>query len=129
MACCYWEYARESVSIRGAVEIAKAEFANERVSRPETEERVAFRAAADKASGLLIQTGFDNSFWAGLPFPATWQAVEKKERVKWANSLPKIPTPVQFPPFQVTGSHCVAGRLNNAARQAHEERLALYRSA
>ena len=62
VACCYWEYARESASIRGAVEIAKTAFANERIPKPASEEREVFRAAANKAFGLLIQTGFDKSF-------------------------------------------------------------------
>jgi len=90
VACCYWEFARESASIRGAVEITKTVYANQGIARPESAEREVFRSAADKAFGLLHSTGFDSSFWAELPFPETWQSVDKTKREKWARVLPKF---------------------------------------
>jgi hypothetical protein len=126
VACCVWEYARESNSICGAVEIAKTAYANQGIARPESEEREAFRSAADKAFGLLHSTGFDNSFWVGLPFPEPWQTVGKSERKKWAHFCPKIPTPVKFPPFQVTGDLFIASVLHGEAAKAHEARQAIY---
>src|ERR1022692_3916499 len=68
VACCYWEYARESASICDAVKTGKTAFANQGIAKPESEEREAFRVAANKAFGLLHGTGFDISFWVGLPF-------------------------------------------------------------
>jgi hypothetical protein len=125
VACCYWEYARESALFRGAVETAKTAFANERIPKPVSEEREAFRVAANKAFGLLIQTGFDISFWVGPPFPKPWQAVDNTEREMWANGRPEIPSPVKFQPFQVTGDHCIAGALYEEAKKIHETRQAL----
>jgi len=126
VACCYWEFARESASICGAVEITKTAYANQGIARPESAEREAFRSAADKAFGLLHSTGFDSSFWAELPFPETWQSVDKTKRVKWARVLPKIPAPVKFPPFAVSNDLCIAGALYGEARKAHEARQAIY---
>lgn len=123
---CYWEYARESVSIRNAVEIAKIFYANQVIARPESAEREAFRSAADKAFGLLHSTGFDNSFWVGLSFPKPWQLVDKTKREKWACVRPEIPTPVKFPPFGVTNDLIIAGVLNSEARRIHEARQAIY---
>ena len=126
VACCYWEYARESGSICDAVETAKAACANQGIPQPESEEREAFHSAAEKAFGLLLSTGFDNSFWMGLPFPKPWQAVDKTERKKWVSFRPKIPTPVKFPPFQVTGDLMLASMLQSEATKAYEARQALY---
>jgi len=126
VACCVWEYARESNSICGAVEIAKTAYANQGIARPESAEREAFRSAADKAFGLLHSTGFDNSFWVGLAFPAPWQSVGKSERKKWAHFRPKIPTPMIFPPFQVTADLFIASVLHGEARKAHDARQAIY---
>jgi hypothetical protein len=124
--CCYWEYARESASIRGAVEIAKTACANQGIAKPQSAEREAFRSAANKASGLLHTTGFDISFWVGLPFPEPWQLVDKTKREKWAHVRPEIPTPVKFPPFQVTGDLFIASILHSEATKAHEARQAIH---
>jgi hypothetical protein len=126
VTCCYWEYARESVSICDAVETAKAASANQGIPRPESEEHEAFRSAAEKAFGLLLSTGFDNSFWMGLPFPGPWQSVDKAERKKWVSVRPKIPTPVKFPPFQVTDDLIIGSMLRGEATKAYETRQALY---
>ena len=126
MACCYWEYARESASIRGAVKIVKTAYANQGIARPESSEREAFRSAADKAFGLLHSTGFDNLFWTGLAFPKPWQLVDKTMREKWARVRPEIPMPVKFPPFGVTNDLFIAGVLNSEAMQIHEARQAIY---
>lgn len=115
LACCYWEFARESASIRGAVDIIKTAYANQGIARPESAEREAFRSVADKAFGLLHSTGFDCSFWTELPFPKTWQSADKTKREKWARVLPKIPTPVKFPPFAVANDLCIAGALYGEA--------------
>ena len=129
MTCCVWEYARESNSIREAVTTAKTFFANQGIPRPETPEREAFRAAADKAFGLLHETGFggDNIiFWTGLGFPKPWQQVDAAKRKEWARVSPEIPTPVKFWPFQVTGDLIIAGVLRRQANYAHELRAKLY---
>jgi hypothetical protein len=126
IVCCVWEYARESNSICSAVEVAKAEFANQGIARPESSEREAFRSAADKAFGLLHSTGFDISFWAGLPFPGPWQSLGANERKKWAHCGPKIPTPMKFPPFQATSDLFIVSVLHGEAMKAHEERQAIY---
>jgi hypothetical protein len=126
VACCYWEYARESGSICDAVETAKAASGNQGIPRPDSEEREAFRSAAEKAFGLLLSTGFDNSFWMGLPFPGPWQSVDKAERKKWVSVRPKIPTPVKFPPFQVTDDLMIGSMLRGEATKAKEARQALY---
>ena len=62
VACCYWEYARESNAIRDAVKIAKTAFANLGKAAPETAERQAFREATNRAYGLLHQTGYELRF-------------------------------------------------------------------
>jgi len=125
-ACCYWEFARESTSIHGAVGTIKTALANQGIARPESTEREVFRAAADKAFGLLHSTGFNILFWTELPFPQTWQSADKTKREKWARVLPRIPTPVKFPPFAVTNDLCIAGALYGEARKAHEARQAIY---
>ena len=122
VACCYWEYARQSASIRDAVEIAKTAVASQGIPKPDSEEREVFRAAADKAFGMLHCIGYDIMFWVGLPFPKPWQSVDKTECRKWANVRPKIPPPVKFPPFQVTGDLCIAGALHGEAKTVHEAR-------
>jgi hypothetical protein len=126
IVCSYWEYARESASIRNAVEIAKTAHANQGIPRPESAEREAFRPAADKAYSLLHSTGFDPSFWVGLPFPEPWQFVDKTKREKWAHVRPEIPTPLKFPPFQVATDLFITSILHNEATNAHEARNAIY---
>lgn len=128
VACCYWEYARESNAIRDAVKIAKTAFANLGKAAPETAERQAFREATNRAYGLLHQTGYELQFWVGLSFSETpWQRIDENERKKWAHICPKIPVPVKFPPFHVIGDLMVASMLHSEAMKTHEARLALYR--
>src|SRR2546426_455298 len=103
VACCFLEYARESVSIRNAVETAKTAFANQGIARPESVEREAFRSAANEAFSLLHRTGFNISFWVGLSFPNPWQSVDETERKRWPHVRPEIPTPEKIPPFRRSG--------------------------
>jgi hypothetical protein len=126
VVCCYWEYARESASIRNAVKIAKVAQAEMGIPKPETKEREAFRATVNQAYILLHSTGFDLAFWAGLPFPDAWQSLDKTAREKWAHVCPKIPTPWKIPPFRVTGDLMIASILHGEVRKAHEARQALY---
>lgn len=126
VACCYWEYARESASIRDAVKIAKVAQAEMGIPKPETEEREAFRATVNQAYSLLHSTGFDLAFWVGLPFPEAWQSLDKTVRERWAHVCPKIPTPCKIPPFRVTGDLMIGSILHGEARKAHEARQALY---
>jgi len=126
VACCYWEYARESAFIRNAVQTAKTAFASQGIAKPESEEREAFRVAANKAFGLLHGTGFDISFWVGLPFPKPWQSVDKTERAKWAHVRPKNPTK-EIRPFGATGDICIAGALQSEAMKVLKARQELER--
>lgn len=128
VACCFWEYARESKAMRNAVKTAKTALANQGKSAPETPERQTFREAANRAFGLLHQTGFPLQFWTGLPFPKLWQEIDKTKSSQWANFYPdKFADAVKFPPFQVTGDLMAASRLHGEATEAHNARLALYR--
>jgi hypothetical protein len=128
IACCYWEYARESNAIREAVKIVKTALANQGKSAPETAEGKAFRVSATRAYGLLNQTRLPLLFWTGLHFPEIpWQSIDKTERKKWANACPEFSTPWRIPPFQITGDHCIAGELYGKAKAAHEKRIALER--
>jgi hypothetical protein len=127
VACCYWEYARESPSIRQAVKVAKIAQAQQGIPKPETEEREVFRETVNQAYGLLFNTGFDPiSFWVALPFPKAWQSVAKTKRQEWAQACPKIPKPLKFPPFAVTGDLNIASALQSEAMKVHKERQALY---
>jgi|ERR1022692_2658809 hypothetical protein len=54
VAFCVWEYARESNSICGAVEIAKTAYANQGIARPESEGREAFRSRKTLVLARLI---------------------------------------------------------------------------
>jgi hypothetical protein len=126
VACCYWEYARESAFIRDAVQTAKTTFASQGIAKPESEERDAFRVAANKAFGLLHLTGFDISFWVGLPFPKPWQSVDKTERKRWAHCCPRIPTPEKIPPFRDTCDLFIASVLHGEATKANNARQAAW---
>jgi len=127
VACCYWEYARESVSIRDAVMTVKTALVNQGKPAPETPEREAFRVTATRAFGLLAQTGLPTLFWTGLPFPEMpWQRIDQTKRNEWANVRLEDPTHVRLSPFQVTGDPMIASMLRGEAMKAHERRLALY---
>ena len=126
IACCYWEYARESALIRDAVAVAKRAAEEERTPGPETEARAEFRAKADKACELLLRTGYDLAFWVGLPFPEPWQAVPGPSRKHWAGIRPRTPAPPQPAPFQATSDVSNACELARLAAQAHEKRLSVY---
>jgi hypothetical protein len=129
VASCVWEYARESASIRKAVECAKIAFANQGIPKSESAEREAFRAAASEAFSLLHNTGFDLSFWVRLPFPEPWQSVDVEERQKWEHIRPEIPR-VKFPPFQISGDICTVGELDRLACEANKKnRAALAKAA
>jgi hypothetical protein len=127
VACCYWEYARESNAIRNAVKIVKTALANQGKPAPETPEREAFRVTANCAYGMLHETGLPLSFWMGLPFPeAPWQRIDETKRAKWAQFRPKIPS-LETRPFGTKGDVCIAGALQSEAKRVHEARLEIYR--
>src|ERR1035437_3761474 len=58
VACCYWEYARESNAIRDAVKIAKTAYAKLGKPTPITAERIPSDEDVNRAYGLLHQTGY-----------------------------------------------------------------------
>ena len=140
-ACCFWEYARESVCLIAAVRTAKAALARQgkgqpvtlvtdagRVSHvPETIERQALREA-ERAFGLLHLTGWPLTFWTGLPFPETpWQGIDETKRRPWKNRCPdKFADAVKFPAFQVTGDLNIAHALDSAAQDAHNAQAEIY---
>ena len=77
VACCFWEYARESNAIRDTVKIFKTFLADQGKPAPRTAEHEAFLDTYDHASGLLHQIGLPPLFWTALPFPETpWQRIE-----------------------------------------------------
>jgi hypothetical protein len=126
-ACCIWEYARESASIRHAVKVSRIAFARLGIARPETAGRDAFQRVVNKALGLLHSTGFNvESFWLQLPFPKPWLNVDKDERAKWADFRPTMPVPVKIPAFGVTGDYFIVSHLYDLAHQANENRKAAW---
>jgi hypothetical protein len=127
--CCFWEYARESASLRKAVALAKTAFANVGIAKPETAEREAFRVKVNEAYALLVKTGFDLPFWVRLPFPKPWLSVDKVERSKWAHVRREIPNPVKHPPFQVTGDGFIIAALNGLAHEAYKTNMAVLAKA
>ena len=127
VASCIWEYARESKAMSEAVKTAKRAIASQGKPAPETPARQAFREAANRAFGLLHQTGFPLEFWTGLPFPKPWQRIGEDQRKKWADKCPdKFADAVKFPAFQVTGDLLISGCLHGSAREAHNARTAIY---
>jgi hypothetical protein len=117
--CCFWEYARESASIRKAVEIAKTAFANEGKWE-------AFRDKKNEAYALLHLTGYPLEFYQQLPFPAPWLSVDVDQRTKCALVRREMPVPVKIPPFKVTGDSFIVGYLSSLAREADEKRNAAW---
>ena len=126
VACCYWEYARESNSIRQAVKTVKTALANQGKPHPPSAKHDEFNSAAEKAFGLLQETGFggDNiTFWTGFPKP--WQQVDATQRKKWGQVRPENSV-VKLPPFQVSGDLIIAAVLHRQAKNDHELRAKLY---
>ena len=126
VACCHYEYARESVAIRSAVKRAKV--AQVSLGKPLPVERVhqPFIDAVNQAYALLHHTGFDLSFWLRLPFHKPWLDVDKDERAKWAHVCPAMPVAVKIPAFGVTGDYFIVSELYNLAHQANEKRKAAW---
>ena len=126
VACCFWEYAQESKTMRDAVKTAKRALASQGKPRPETPEREDFREDANRAFGLLYQTGFPLEFWTGLPFPKPWQLISEALCKKWAGKCPdKFADAVKFPAFQVTDNLNTAAALHGAAKEASNARNAI----
>ena len=131
VACCFWEYARESKTMHEAVKTARVAFAGQgRSVKPKPgrlSARQAFRESADRAFGLLPQTGFPVNFWTGLPFPDPWQRLDETERKKWAGFCPdKFADTVKFPAFQVTSNLKTALALAVEAESLHKSLMAIH---
>ena len=129
VACCHYEYARESAAIRSAVKRAKV--AQVALGKPLPVERVhqPFIDAVNQAYALLHHTGFDMTFWLRLPFPKPWLDVDIDERAKWAHVRPVMPVPVKIPAFGVTGDYFVVSQLHDLAHDAEEKRRAAWAQA
>lgn len=122
VACCLWEYARESNSILKAAETVRTVYANQGIARPESAEREAFRSTADAAFALLTKIGFDISRWTVEQFPKPWQSLEKTEREKLAH----VTTPEKGSPFQVSGDLYIASVLHGKATEANKAQQAAW---
>jgi hypothetical protein len=171
VACCYWEYARESDFIcrvaqqmkavsQGKVthqlvtagkpwvqthclrllETAgvKAELASLQLgARKDYSKFHKQMLEASLADPELVQANRDLSqlYSIGTPaklfespkFPAvTWQALDSTEKRNWIDFVPKIPTPREFPPFQVSSDVWLLGWLKSEAQSVVDERNLLH---
>lgn len=122
--CLFWEYARESVSIKQAVETVKTAIANERIPYRPSPERDRFNVEAEKAFGVLSGIGFEILFWTSLPFPELWLSIDEKARRQWAGKSPRDSV-LASPPFRVVSDHPTAGELYKEAKSNHAKKLAL----
>jgi hypothetical protein len=171
VACCYWEYARESDFIcRVAQQMmmvnqdkvthplvttgkpwvqthclqqletagVKAELASLQFgARKDYSKYHKQMLEASLADPELVQAYRDLSqlYSIGTPaklfespkFPAvTWQALDNAEKMKWVDFVPKIPTPREFSPFQVSSDVNLLGWLNSEARSIADKKNALW---
>jgi hypothetical protein len=124
VACCFWEYARESKAMREAVKLAKT---SHNPGKSDAE-RQAFRDDATRANGLLNQTGLPLEFWMALPFPKPWQSLAEPKRKIWSDFRPdKFADHVKFPAFQVTGDLNTAAALHDTGLEVHKARMAIFK--
>ena len=98
VACCYWEYMRESVALRKAVEWWRRMPKYVSGSSPSDEELLIILACYP-SSNFLIE----------LPFPNPWQSLDKNQRAKWAPHIIPNQLEVTGPPFRVIGDGTIVG--------------------
>ncbi len=120
VACCHWEYARESAFIRDVVQNLKDVDQGKGSRKP--------LDAANRDLTRFYSIGTPAHLVYHPKFPKPWQSLFKKERARLtANFKPEIPVPEKIPAFQITGNYSIASQLFNEAKRVHEARQAMWR--
>jgi hypothetical protein len=119
VACCYWEYARESAFIRDVVEDQKDVDAGKGSDKSPDE--------ADRDSNRLHSVGTPAHLIRHAKFPEPWQLLPESERQgSGKNFKPEIPVPENIPAFRVTGDLFVAAVIHGEAERVQKAQLAIY---
>lgn len=117
VACCYWEYARESAFIRATVQNLNDVRAGKGGGR-----------ALDKANrdlSLLYSVGTPACLISRPEFPQPWLSLSESERARLGeNFKAEILVPSKFPAFRVTGDYPAASWLFGEVEQIDEAKRA-----
>lgn len=117
LACCYWEYARESASICGAIQNRKDVDAGKASREP--------REIAELGLARLNSIGTAAELVFHAKFPKPWQSLPESERTKLASRFKPEFSSAKIPAFQVINDLGITGELHNRAKQIQKALVAI----